>query len=318
MSQRSQQSSILGPILLLCVVLTISYAVLLVLKPSNELAVTKLAKAESQTKSEPIPKPTMHNTIYHGAAMADTEAHTAQHLPDEDGLLAQAAALVNSGKFQEAKKILEDILAKDPTSDKAMVDLGLIYLLDLKDSANAKIYLEKALVTNPNNPTALSELVTLYTDQKQGDAGLNFMQDVYDRSEHNPNVALGIGQLLASKRHFDDAIPYLEESAREGKNPDATTELGDVLSQSGHGDKAIEAYARTIDIEKKRIADGFYSNQPKVGEDRLVMAHMDVIGEYLSQKNWDRANEELAKVREVYNDDERLAALLEQVQARRR
>ena len=243
------------------------------------------------------------------------EAPTLGQSEIED-MLTDAMRLVDDGNARAAMAILEKVLAAEPRNELALIEMGMIYLIDLKNANGAAGYLEKALQVNPNNKVVLTELIGVYEEIGRTPAGTAFLQGLYDENPENSQLALGLGQILLSQDRVADALPFLERAA-EDSNPAAVTEYADALSESGQGEKAVEAYSRVLDIEIQRAQNGYYDNQPGVARERAGLARMDLIGEYVNQGNQAKAREQTEQLRKEFPDEDTLATILEQFQQTR-
>jgi tetratricopeptide (TPR) repeat protein len=232
--------------------------------------------------------------------------------------LSRAIELIDGGNPKDAQSILEEILKTDPKNEQALVELGMIHLIDYHSASAALPYLEEALKVNGSNKIVLSELVGVYEELGQAAAGLNFLTGLHESQPTNGPLSLGIGQILATQGRDAEAIPYLEAAAESG---DADTDfvlqdLADAYSATGNPEKALTTYKRAIDREKLRIqesADKGDAADGDLGEDRLNSLEMDYTQELIRQGRFDEADEILKHVSGRLPNDEGVTALQEQL-----
>ena len=104
---------------------------------------------------------------------------------NSEDVLQQAIAHIDSGEFEIAREMIEKALEGDPNNENLLMELGMIFLIDYRQPENALPHLEKALKVNPGNKVVLNELVGVYQEIGQNDAGLEFMKNLL-----NSNLSL--------------------------------------------------------------------------------------------------------------------------------
>ena len=236
-----------------------------------------------------------------------------------EGLLSEASKLVEQGNPQEALSILEAVLKIDPKNEAALVELGMINLIDFKSPHNALSYLQKALKINPDNTIVLSELLGIYDDLKPSNIGVSYLQTLYEDNPDNSSIAMGLGQILSAQNRLSEALPYLEKAAdhafENNQGGPVIAELADAYSQTGNKEKALETYQRVIDLEQEKFDSGFYERDLNEGRENLAIAYMDKIAEFVQQKKYHEAEELMeGKIKSIYpsSDINDLTRLFEQ------
>ncbi|MFK7823150.1 MAG: tetratricopeptide repeat protein [Oligoflexales bacterium] len=340
MSEQKQSiNSFLSSFLLLIVALFTSYSILLIYRPETSESFKYLPAKNSTSKKSNIPNDLVdHERMQHlsqgdfaqesswpssvSQDGKDKQTNTSKEAslqskspsfdPTEiESLLSDAMNLVDQGNHQAAAKILEKILEFDPRNEMALVEMGMIQLIDLKSPQNAIYYLQSALRVNPSNRVVLSELVGIYDELGQSGTGLNYLQQLYEETSENTALASGIGQVLAGQGRLQEALPYLEKSAEDSQSGVALTDLADAYSQTGNKEKSLETYQKVIDLERERVESGYYTNDPKGGKDNLAMAYMDKIAELIQQNKHSEAEDLVEnKVKNLYGGDLRDIAKL--------
>lgn len=77
--------------------------------------------------------------------------------PELEALLEEAIGLVNAGKFEQGRALLERVLGQNPKDDRAWVWLSGC----VEDPRQRRICLQQALNANPNNQAALDGMQVL-------------------------------------------------------------------------------------------------------------------------------------------------------------
>ncbi len=132
---------------------------------------------------------------------------------DQRFLQLRADALAGGGKLDEASKVLQDLIDRDPLNASALNSLGYMFADKGIRLPEAIVLIERALKIEPDNPAYLDSL----------------------------------GWALFKTGKFEDAEPPLRKAA------DALTEasviqdhFGDVLVRRGKHDEAVAAWERAL------------------------------------------------------------------------
>jgi tetratricopeptide (TPR) repeat protein len=235
--------------------------------------------------------------------------------------VAKAIAMIDGGSAKEAQSLLEEVLKLDPKNEQALVELGMIHLIDYHSPNAALPYLEEALKVNGSNKIVLSELVGIYEELGRTEAGLSFLTGLQS-TQPNGSLSLAIGQTLAGQGRDSEAIPYLEAAA-ESVDSDADIvlqDLADAYLASGSPEKAVSTYKKAIDKERLRIQTSADKGDPGDGEfaeDRLNSLEMDYARILIGQGKLEEADEILRRVSSRLPDDGGVTALQEQLNKKR-
>ena len=335
--QKESINSFVGSFILLLVALVTSFSILLIYRPdtsgSFSSSATLVATPNKAQRSQEKESGDAMKHLSQGSFATESTYQQAGNtninddkLPEKalgqevtsildqgeiESMLSDAMSLVDQGNHQSATKILEKILKADPRNEMALVEMGMIHLIDLKAPQSAISYLQSALSVNPSNKVVLSELVGIYDELGQTGAGLSYLQQLYDENPENSDLASGIGQVLAGQDRLQEALPFLEKSAENGQSGAALTDLADAYSQTGNKEKSLETYQKVIDLEIERLESGYYANDPNGGKDNLAMAYMDKIAELIQQNKKSEAEDLVEnKVKNLYGGDLRDIAKL--------
>ncbi|MCS6985619.1 MAG: tetratricopeptide repeat protein [Leptospiraceae bacterium] len=148
--------------------------------------------------------------------------------PEE--LVHKAIALREQGRYQEAKKILEEALAIEPTAT-AYKELGNYYLIAEGNLDEAERNYQASLKLNPTYLNALHNMGTVYLNRYEK------TQD--DRGRGN-------------KQYLDTAYQYLKQAMEQNPNFGLThQELARYFFYAGQIPQALESIEKAIKLEPK-------------------------------------------------------------------
>jgi tetratricopeptide (TPR) repeat protein len=224
-------------------------------------------------------------------------------------------ALVRAGNAREALRLLEEILQKDPRHERALEEMGMLYLTEFQDNDKAIGYFKQALTVNPSNEFAVMELVGISLTPDKAGAMAEYLRSLYDANPNSSVLADGLGELYLSQGRFTDAVSYLEKSAQDSKHAEfANTRLGSVYEQMGDSDKAAEHYRRAIqhqgaELERRR-AEG---QTTELLEADMARSQLDLAHLLVKERRYDEAQELLNRARRRLGDDWEVQALSDQI-----
>lgn len=232
----------------------------------------------------------------------------------DDPDVRRAMEMVDKGYIGEAVEVLDAVLRRDPRNEQALVELGMLQLLDLKQPEQAASILQRVVDVNPNNQIALAELVNLYEEQGHVEEGLAYLIEANNRHPGAPELAYGIGQLLSMQGRDTDAIPYLEKASQ---SPDASgralRDLGAAYLNAGDSDKAIDAYGRAITAQERDLAQRQEQGQPvQYSAEHIAYTKIDKIRSLIQRGergDLDEAQRLINDVRTTLPRDESVAAV---------
>jgi predicted Zn-dependent protease len=194
-----------------------------------------------------------------------------------DPEIQSAIKAIDAGNISEAIALLEAVLKRDPRNEQALVEMAMIYMLDLKQSAEAIGYLQRAMDVNPDNKVVMSELVSLYEEEGRVDEGLAFMMERANAHPESSELSYGIGQMLSLQGREADAIPYLERAVKGAENPvRAYRDLAEAYARNGEASRAVDSYSKAITEQEKEIVEKAQAGMPTAfAEERLSNTKLD-------------------------------------------
>lgn len=195
-------------------------------------------------------------------------------------------ALIALGRFTDARRDVDRILAAAPIPDALLQDASL--KLAQKDYAGARAEVEKVLGKNPGDVRALSALLQIYAAQKQVPAGLQKLREYAAKEPSAAPVQELLGQVLlqsgdraGARQALNAAVaasPALltadlllsQLDVMEGKRDDARKRLAGIVSAhpanvlarqmtalidigDGKNAAAIEQYRKVLELDPKNV-----------------------------------------------------------------
>jgi tetratricopeptide (TPR) repeat protein len=123
--------------------------------------------------------------------------------------LQQAEGLLQQGRVDEAKNLVDQQLALNPSSVDAYNMLGIIFTAE-KDYASALEAFQHALTLAPNSATTHNNLGNLYVAQQKLDLAENEFKKVLALAPDNRNANYNLALLLIQKEQPLPAILHLQ------------------------------------------------------------------------------------------------------------
>lgn len=222
--------------------------------------------SEVQTRKSPVPKAysqkvvqvknSIQKSVERGPRLAaNSEGKAKRVYRPRPPIVAEASdemadsiqdmiSLVDSGDWQTAEKKLLQYIQRHPNDESALVELAMIQLIDKKDAAAAKPYLERVVEGNLDNSSVLGELLAIYQETNTVDEGLKFLKGLKDKDTGSGVLDYGIGSSLLSNGRSEEAIDYLHK-ALDGSQVDliiVKEDLADAYMESGRSDEAIHLF----------------------------------------------------------------------------
>jgi MSHA biogenesis protein MshN len=277
-------------------------------EPAPAQAMPPRQKVTAAPQAEPMPLAVAPAAAPAPATGTDPAAES------DDPQIQKAINLIDAGNVTEAIAILEAVLKHDPRNEQALVELAMVYLLDLKQPEVATGYLQRVVDVNPQNQIVMSELVSLYEEQGKLDEGLAFLTEVHNRKPDSTELAYGIGQMMTLQGRDGEAISYLEKAAQEPENQvRALKDLGEAYSRTGDTEKAVDSFAKAIGNQEKEIADKQARGLPvQFDEERLNYTKMHMARELVHRggpDDLDQAQQLLNDVKATMPTDEAVTSL---------
>jgi len=159
----------------------------------------------------------------------------------------QAQLEIGDGKFDAARQILNELLAKNPKSAEAKLMLG-----ELEDKAGnhaASVTQYKGIVdSDPNNIAALNNLAWAY-QKDNPDEGLKYAQQAAKLAPDNPSIQDTLGWLYYRKGLYDSAVTHLKSAVDKEGTPERKYHLGLALTKNGDQDGGRKMMRAALDAD---------------------------------------------------------------------
>ncbi|HHY70980.1 MAG TPA: tetratricopeptide repeat protein [Thermoanaerobacterales bacterium] len=146
-----------------------------------------------------------------------------------DALMIKAESYMQRGEYQQARKIYNDILARDPNNAKAYNKLGVILARE-GNVEQARVHFINALKLNPRLSSAASNLGNIYFEARD---------------------------LEKAKEYYEKAI------ALDPENPIPYNNLAVIYKQSKDIDKYVKFYKKSVELSARRISSSGIPQQKK-------------------------------------------------------
>ena len=159
-----------------------------------------------------------------------------------------AEAMEMQGKWDEAQREYEDILAKNPDAPSIHYLLGRLLLSKPQGDAaaiqQAKEQFQKELQIDPKNAGAEYILGEMARQAGQCDEAVPYFTHAAKLDPTFGDAFMGWGFCLVTLKKYEDAIAPLQMATRlEEGNPSAHYNLGVALSRTGKRDEAEKEFA---------------------------------------------------------------------------
>lgn len=243
-------------------------------------------------------------------------ASSSENTTNPDEAVKEALKFVDSGDYKVAREKLEAIIKEHPDHLKAMTELGMVYLIDLREPEQALPLFEKVISVDPSNQLVVNELIGVYEELGRQDDGMIYLQSQLEKSPDNPSLSLGMGQMMMGQNRTSDAIPYLEKAIQFGNQPDYVyMDLGDSYSKQGQKDKAIEVYRQAVEMADRRVVESTSDQGLKqINEDMLQRNLLNYARELGNSGRYDEATSALQRILQQVPDHQGAIAEMKRFQ----
>jgi tetratricopeptide (TPR) repeat protein len=136
----------------------------------------------------------------------NTPSHSTAKKPSP---FADADALVQQGKFDEAKVRIQQEIQRNPGNSEGYALLGLVYTAE-KNYSDALNAFQQGLKLNPKSAGIRNDLGNLYVLQGDLDQAEKEFREVLRFSPTDPDANYNLGLVLLGKKQPADAIPYFQ------------------------------------------------------------------------------------------------------------
>ncbi|MBE7507640.1 MAG: tetratricopeptide repeat protein [Planctomycetia bacterium] len=144
--------------------------------------------------------------------------------------------------YQTDLGLWQDALAKRPENIRAMVNVGIAYMLEGKDS-EAFVVLQKAVEKNPRHAEAQQNLATALTRLGRFEEAIAHYEESIRLSDNYYQAHFNLALVLEELNRAEEAAQHYEDALRiYPEYPEANEKYARLLAKHGHIDEAIAHY----------------------------------------------------------------------------
>jgi len=156
--------------------------------------------------------------------------------------LSLASIYRNSGRTDDAVKVLSDADKAMPDTPEIKYDLAMLYVLQGKYD-EFETLMQRVIELDPDNANAYNSLGYTYADRNiKLDEAHDLLEHALELEPNNPFILDSMGWYLYRVDDLDGALDYLQRSYRKLPSADVAAHLGEVLWKLKRHTKAREIW----------------------------------------------------------------------------
>ena len=210
---------------------------------------------------------------------AQFNAEKKQVTNDSDQVSIQnAQSLIDRGFVQEGAAMLEKLIEADPANTQALMEMAMVYTLDLKEPQKSRQLLERILDINPQHRAALNELELLYKELDAVEDGLAWLAQKAEQYPESLEIQYVYGRMLASSDP-NAAIPWLQRATFiDDQKEQALDQLAAAALRSGNVALAVKSWAEALSLAETELERAKSSGESGLDylEDRIAATRMEL------------------------------------------
>lgn len=161
-------------------------------------------------------------------------------------MMKQAETKIGMHEYEEAEKILIQILSYQELYREALEAIGHLYLL-VDKPAKAAFFLEQHLENHVENPSIYTNYALANLHLQNFDTAVKYYGKAIDMDPSNPIRYSNLGHVLLTLHHFDDAIRCFQEAIKlDPRNREYYTIIADTLRKNNHFAESKEWYLKIL------------------------------------------------------------------------
>jgi tetratricopeptide (TPR) repeat protein len=217
----------------------------------------------------------------HAPSKSDAQfnAEKKQVTNDSDQVSIQnAQSLIDRGFAQEGAAMLEKLIEADPANTQALMEMAMVYTLDLKEPQKSRQLLERILDINPQHRAALNELELLYKELDAVEDGLAWLAQKAEQYPESLEIQYVYGRMLASSDP-NAAIPWLQRATFiDDQKEQALDQLAAAALRSGNVALAVKSWAEALSLAETELERAKSSGESGLDylEDRIAATRMEL------------------------------------------
>lgn len=167
--------------------------------------------------------------------------------------IQNAQALIDRGQIREGTAMLEKLIDMDPSNTQALMEMAMVFTLDLKEPQRSRQLLERILDVNPDHRAALNELELLYKELESVDDGLVFLAQKAEQHPTSLEIQYVYGRLLAATDPRG-ALPWLKRATFiADQKEQALDQLASAALRAGDLPLAIKSWAEALTLAEQDL-----------------------------------------------------------------
>ncbi len=180
-------------------------------------------------------------------------------------LLEKGNKLFDEQKYDEARMVYEDILAKFPDAYPIWQNVGNCYFAQEKYAEAEQAYL-RVLEKDPNNADALVAIGNAYLNRGDKDKAFEWYGKVNVDKITDPVIIYNVGTMYYNNSRFAEALVYYQKAVEKQKNfTDALYQLGLTYLNLQKNQEAINAFEEYLKVD---------SESPRAGQVRAFLSYL--------------------------------------------
>jgi tetratricopeptide (TPR) repeat protein len=207
------------------------------------------ASALQQDKTTNLNAPSLAPSDLEQELKAETQAS-----PDVNEVTIQnAQSLIDRGLVQEGAAMLEKLIEADPSNTQALMEMAMVYTLDLKEPQKSRQLLERILDINPQHRAALNELELLYKELDDVEDGLALLAQKAEQYPESLEIQYVYGRMLAASDP-NAAVPWLQRATFiADQKEQALDHLASAALRAGNVHLAVKSWAEALTLAETEL-----------------------------------------------------------------
>jgi tetratricopeptide (TPR) repeat protein len=227
----------------------------------RRLALEKVTELAADDPELLIRAADLHALHRETAEAADLYEKAFAFEPEREGLRDKlAAALIGTGRGQEAVPLLEESLRIHPANLEVCDILGTL-AAERGDGEELIRQRQRALALAPRDFGRHHELIDLLLQRQKYELALHYLEEAMNRFPHSGLFPYIRGATLTRSGRAADAIPYFDQALAESAlvrhqyvGGEFYFEFGMAAEQAGLYERAAELFKKAIDIDPANAA----------------------------------------------------------------
>lgn len=170
-------------------------------------------------------------------------------------LMSLGSLDVRARNYADAKRRFEQVLVKDPKSERALLALAQVLALEKAPDAEIVAALQRAIAANPESVPARLSLVNFHASRKNWGSALTTAQQADAAIPGNPAVVEALANVQLAAGEKNQAIEnYARQAKLQPSNPTPRMRLAAVYASSQNYDEAITSLKAAMTVAPTNTA----------------------------------------------------------------